>query len=61
MEHTYKEFETLALWGLIDKAVTDLEENQDLLLKTPREYVIGYLCKSLVEGYSVNGDSAKEL
>jgi hypothetical protein len=49
MEHPYKEFEGLIVWQTIDKAIAELEENQDLVLKTPREYVIGYLCKTLIE------------
>lgn len=57
MEHTYKEFEGLVVWKTIDKAIAELEENQDLVLKTPREYVIGYLCKTLIEGYSIEDDS----
>ena len=56
MEHAYKEFEGLVVWKTIDKAIAELEENQDLVLKTPREYVIGYLCRSLIEGYSVDDD-----
>jgi hypothetical protein len=58
MEHPYKEFESLVVWKTIDKAIAELEENQDLVLKTPREYVIGYLCKTLIEGYSVEDDSS---
>ena len=56
MEHPYKELESLVVWRTIDKAISDLEENQDLALKTPREYIVGYLCKSLIEGYSVDDD-----
>lgn len=57
MEHPYKEFEGLVVWKTINKAIAELEDNQDLVLKTPREYVIGYLCKTLIEGYSVDDDS----
>jgi hypothetical protein len=56
MEHPYKEFESLSIWKSIDRAVTDLEENNDLQITTAREYVIGYLCKSVVESY--NADEA---
>ena len=58
MEHPYKEFESMVLWKTIDKAIGDLEENQDLELKTPREYVVGYLCKNLIEGCSVDEQKA---
>lgn len=52
MNHPYKDFEGTKLWQVVDRAVTDLVENQDLEISTPREYVIGYLVKSLaVAGY----------
>jgi len=57
MEHPYKEFEGLVLWQSIDKAIKELEGNNDIQLTTARELVVGYLCKSLVEGYSVDEDS----
>ena len=54
-EHPYQQFEGTPLWEVIEKAVTDLEENQDLNLTTAPVYVIGYICKELAEqGISVN-------
>ena len=57
MEHPYKEFEGTVVWQRIDAAIADLEENQDIKLTTAREYVVGYLCKSLTVEYSVDLDS----
>lgn len=56
MEHPYKEFEGLVIWQAIEKAVSELEQNNDLVISTAKEYVVGYLCKSIVEGYSVDTD-----
>jgi hypothetical protein len=49
------EFQNTSLWAVVENAIIDLERNQDLKIETPSEYVIGYLCKQLVEeGVSVN-------
>ena len=40
MEHPYKEFEGLVIWQSIDRAIADLEKNQDITLTTAREYVL---------------------
>lgn len=47
LNHPYKEFEETQLWNVIENALDALVENQDIELTTKREYVIGYLCKSL--------------
>lgn len=36
-------------WAIIDGALSDLESNDDLELRTARRYVIGYLIQQLVE------------
>jgi hypothetical protein len=46
--HPYIEFERHPIWKVIDAAVSDLENNQDIKLTTPRPYVIGYLCQAVV-------------
>ena len=53
-EHPYVEFERTPLWRAIDRAVSDLEENQDLNLTELREYVVGYICKQLKRRKLVN-------
>lgn len=47
LKHPYKEFEQTQLWELIEDALDDLIKNQDIELTTRKEYVIGYLCKTL--------------
>lgn len=46
--HPYVRWEGTPLWNAIEKSVADLVENQDLIEKTNREYIVGYVCK-LVE------------
>ena len=46
-EHPYINFEGTALWLGVDRAIADLEENQDLKLTELRDYVVGYICKQL--------------
>jgi hypothetical protein len=53
-EHPYVEFERTPLWRAVDRAVADLEENQDLELTGLREYVVGYICKQLKRRKLVN-------
>ena len=57
MAHPYKEFEETQLWSIVNGAVADLEENQDLSLTTGREYVVGYICKKLTDSNSTTAES----
>ena len=43
----YADLERTALWKAIDRAIADLEKNQDLILTTGRDYVVGYICRHL--------------
>lgn len=47
IKHPYKEYEQTQLWELINKAIDDLVKNQDIELTTKKEYIIGYLCKTI--------------
>ena len=49
MDHPYKQFENTPLWGVINKGVDDLVENEDIEEMTKREYIVGYLCKLVSE------------
>jgi hypothetical protein len=49
VEHPYKELEQTDLWKIVDRMITELEENTDLKLTTPREYVVGYICTQLAD------------
>lgn len=45
--HPYKKFGNTKLWKLLDSAFDDLVKNQDIELKTSKNYVVGYLCKKI--------------
>lgn len=46
-KHPYIEYENTPMWNLIDKTISELEENHDIKLSTAKEYVIGYICKQI--------------
>ncbi len=48
MDHPYKELEGSELWKTIEDSLKLLQENDDIEITTKPEYVIGYLCKSLI-------------
>ena len=45
----YAEFEGSAAWAVVDKVISDLVENQDLVEQTHRHYIVGYTVKALSE------------
>ena len=47
MPFTYKEYRKLKAWKIIEKALEELEENQDIKITTMRDLVIGYIVKGL--------------
>lgn len=49
MNHPYKKYEGTHLWTIIKDCLNDLKENQDIIVNTREEYIIGYLCKHLDE------------
>lgn len=57
MNHPYIEFENTPLWKAIDRAVAELERNQDVQLRTTREHFIGYLCQQLSDRGTVTESS----
>jgi len=46
---SYAAFRETPAWRVLDEAICDLVENKDLIEQTPREYIVGYLCKKLGE------------
>lgn len=48
--HPYAEYEADPLWPLIQKGIDDLVKNQDLIERTERSYIVGYLCKVISQG-----------
>ena len=47
--HPYMDFEGTEQWGIIRNTLEELIENNDLELYTPIEYVVGAICKELIE------------
>ena len=45
----YGEFEDSRAWQVVERAISDLAENQDLDETTPRYFIVGYLVKALSE------------
>ena len=43
----YRKFENTKLWNVVEKAVADLVENQDIVETTHRYYIVGYILKNL--------------
>jgi hypothetical protein len=43
--HPYVAWQGTPLWRAVEKGVADLVENQDLIEKEYREYIVGYICK----------------
>jgi hypothetical protein len=40
-EHPYKKYESHPFWKRIDKGISDLVENQDLVEREARPYIVG--------------------
>jgi hypothetical protein len=53
--HPYADLEGTALWIQVDRAVTDLLQNRDLVETTAHSYVVGYICKKLMDAGVVRG------
>ena len=43
----YEEYRDTKVWKKVDNALAELEQNQDIVITTAREYVIGYFCQEL--------------
>jgi hypothetical protein len=48
MSHPYVDYESHPLWVVIEQAIDQLVENNDLTEQTPREYIVGYICKQIL-------------
>ena len=49
-KHPYALYQNTHNWALLSGAIDDLVKNRDLVVQTDRTYIVGYLCKILVEG-----------
>jgi len=47
--HPYKKYEALPLWAIVDRAVRALSRNGDIAEQTDRHYIVGFLCKQILE------------
>ncbi len=45
----YIRYQSEPAWRIIERGIRDLVRNTDLEERTPRQYVVGYLCKLLRE------------
>jgi hypothetical protein len=49
MEHPYKKYESTKLWSILMASINEFVNNNDMEERTPREYIVGYLCKNIEE------------
>jgi hypothetical protein len=49
MNNPYEQYENTELWKIVENAINQLIKNQDVVLTTQKEYVIGFLCKQISE------------
>lgn len=55
-QHPYVQFEGTKAWSALDAELTALAQNNDLIEQTDRRYIVGSLCKALVEaGINTSG------
>jgi hypothetical protein len=47
IKHPYSKHESTALWKAIDKAIGALVVNGDIVERTARQHIVGYLCQTL--------------
>jgi hypothetical protein len=47
--HPYKNLEDTPLWRAVSRAVAKLVKNDDIEEKTARQYIVGYLAKTLAD------------
>jgi hypothetical protein len=47
MINPYAEYNDTPVWRAVAAALRDLEANQDVVLQTAPDYVIGFLCQQL--------------
>jgi hypothetical protein len=43
----YEDFRGTELWRVVEQTIKDIVENDDLVEKTRRDYIVGYICKKL--------------
>jgi hypothetical protein len=51
----YEMYMESQLWKNIDEAITDFVDNNDIVEKTRRDYIVGYICKKLEKRGNTTG------
>ena len=46
---SYDEYKTNPAWSVVEKALDEVVDNQDIVFQTVPDYVIGYIVKKLEE------------
>jgi hypothetical protein len=46
----YDVYKGTPLWLQVEKAMTNLVINRDIVETTPRDYIVGYLCQAIQQG-----------
>lgn len=54
MQHPYIKYEQDKIWTVVNDLINDLINNNDIELQTPIEYVVGYICKGLLDSQVIN-------
>ncbi len=49
MSNLYQEYKISDEWRIIEKAINELIDNQDIEVITLKDYVIGYISKQLID------------
>jgi hypothetical protein len=49
MTHPYVKLEGTPIWISVASAIEDLVQNDDLVERTARDYIVGYLSQRIVE------------
>jgi hypothetical protein len=53
----YKSYEDLPIWRIVSKSVTKLVNNGDLCETTAHPYIVGYICKNIIEAEELGARS----
>ena len=55
MQHPYIKYEQDKTWTVVNDLINDLINNNDIEPQTPIEYVVGYICKGLLDSQVISG------
>ena len=54
MQHPYIKYEQDKTWTVVNDLINDLINNNDIELQTSIEYVVGYICKGLLDSQVIS-------